>query len=222
MAKKKVVEKVKVAKKTRAPRSTPPVFEVEVPQSHAQVEEAAAVETASLIEEVKKVSPLKVKETEDEKMARLIGMTVKAVMNEMVPAMAALQRAEQPKMEQAGRHVARWKQCNECKQRGPKGPPCEGQHTTMVVYPTRYPHFGKWFQGVIINGVRYLSHDRRQRILIPTAMVSGITKIITDFEDNEYAQAMGRTAEHDSGSLAEPGAGVTSVKEANGAQHGWR
>lgn len=218
MAKKKVVEKVKVAvpKKSKAPK-----FEVELAPSHVQVEEAAAVETASLIEEVKKVVPAK-RESEDERMARLIGLTVKAVMNEMVPAMAALQRSEQPKMQQAGKHIARWKTCNECKQRGPNGIPCEGEHTTMVVYPVRYPHFGKFFQGVMINGIRYLSDNRRQRILIPTAMISTITKIITDFEDNEYAQAMGRTAEHDSGSMADPGAGVHAPKEANAAQSGWR
>lgn len=148
----------------------------------------------------------------------------RALMEEMMPAFLAVAKAQggsagaKEGTEAAEARIKRWQICNDCRQKGPKKPPCNGEHTQMIVYPNN-PRFGPWFPGSIINGVRYLSGNRRQKVLVPTACVSTIMKQIQDFEENEMSAMMGgRSAEHDSGEMQEGGGG--KQRQAVGA--GWR
>lgn len=199
---KKIVEKKSVKKVAPIAETLPKLAEQEVKEVIAEVEAAA---------------PKARKETEEEKTARLIQSVVRAVMTETVPAMMALQQGNQSS---AGlKPVRRMIQCRECKQAGPKAPPCNGEHIKMVVYPNKYPEFGKWFQGSIINGIRYLSDRRNQAILVPAACEGQIVKQIADFEENERVTRMGRSAEepHNSGEIRETGGG-----KINHAVSAWR
>lgn len=149
----------------------------------------------------------------------------RALMEEMMPAIIAAARGagtaagEKSGTEIAEAKIKRWQICNDCRQKGPKQPSCKAEgHTKMVVYPTLHPRFGPWFPGAIINGVRYLSTNRREKVLVPTACVSQITKQIADWEENEISTMLGgRTAEHDSGEIQEGGGGKQKTAVA-----GWR
>lgn len=149
----------------------------------------------------------------------------RAMMEEMMPAFLAVARSAggsagaKEGTEHAEARIKRWQICNDCRQKGPRQPPCKAEgHTKMVVFPTTHPRFGPWFPGCIINGVRYLSNNRREKILVPTACVSQITKQIADFEENELQTMLGgRTAEHDSGEMNEGGGGKQKQ-----AVSGWR
>jgi hypothetical protein len=79
--------------------------------------------------------------------------------------------------------------CHECGQ-AVKG--CEGKHVKMVVYPTRYPEFARFFAGVTLNGKNYVSNDENHSVLVPANCVPGFTRIIQEFEDNERQMLIGR------------------------------
>lgn len=100
-------------------------------------------------------------------------------------------------------------QCTLCKQQllG-----CMGEHRFMAVYPRNRRH-GKYFQGVLINGVRYLSNSLAHKIWVPAN--ASIEYLIQQFEINEEETMNGRTFEHDSGAIG----GSTSFNPATGA---WR
>lgn len=195
--------------------------EAEVPPPKATVPDRPLVqevakEVESVKAEVERTAPVGRKESEEERMNRTVLATVKAVVGELVPAMMAMQNASSAGQRPA-RENRRWIQCRVCKQAGPNKAPCNGEHIKMVVYPSKYPEFGKWFQGAIINGIRYLSDGRRDRIDIPAACEGQITKQVADYEENERVTVMGRSASHDSGSISEGGGG-----NANGATSAWR
>ena len=167
----------------------------------------AAKELQEIKEEVQKTAPKK--ESEEDRMNRVIATTVKAVVGEMIPAMMALQQNQSS---------AGLIHCRICKQAGPgPKPPCNDEHINMVVYPQKYPEFGKFFQGSIINGIRYLSDGRRSRVSVPKACEGQILKQVADFEENERVTMMGRSAQHNSGEMREVGA--SSTKDAQAA---WR
>lgn len=86
---------------------------------------------------------------------------------------------------------------------------CEGVHAKMVVYPTRYPEFWKYFKGVKINGVEYVSHSATEEITVPKCCESTITNAIVQFEDNERTILVGRNKQHNSGALGRGASGVT-------------
>lgn len=79
--------------------------------------------------------------------------------------------------------------CHDCGQ-ALKG--CEGKHVKMVVYPTRYPEFARFFAGVTLNGKNYVSNDETHQVLVPENCVASFSRIIQEFEDNERQMLIGR------------------------------
>lgn len=218
MAKKIVSKKASKETTKAAPVAEPKMAEV---ITHPAVEVQAEAEVATIREEVRKQTPFK--ETQLERDERLIAAVIKGTMSEALPALVAAMRGTQGTSKSEGTDLAeakikRWQVCNDCRQKAPKVVPCAAEgHTKMVVYPSN-PRFGPWFPGCIINGVRYLSSNRREKILVPTACVSQIMKQIQDFEENEFATIMGgRTAEHNSGVINEVG-----ESKQNTATSAWR
>lgn len=75
---------------------------------------------------------------------------------------------------------------------------CKEEHVQMVVFPKRNPKKnGKWFQGVFINGVRYLSVNSSHRITVPKN--AEIAHLVQQWEKNEEELSTGREVNHDSG-----------------------
>ena len=85
--------------------------------------------------------------------------------------------------------------CPECK--APKMG-CKGKHKSVVVYP-RNPRHARFFPGVRLNGVRYISNGPGHAIIVPAD--APIEHLIQEFERNEDEQSQGRLAEHNSGVL---------------------
>lgn len=125
----------------------------------------------------------------------------KAIAEEMIPAMAAMVQVNQQGQNQGRQSMVHVERCQECGQ-AKRG--CGGEHVQMVVFPTKYPEFGEWFQGCWINGVRYLSNDAGHTVTVPKNAQGGLTKMVQDFENNEREQRMGKTREWNSGSVSSP------------------
>lgn len=214
------MSKLKPAVGNKKKTKKPDFIEVDEPTIPEVLPKMAEGEVKEVIKEVEKSAPVDKKETAAERDQRLITSVVKAMMGEMMPAFAAMTRSQSSVgAREGGRPVRRFKQCRTCRQAGPgDGPPCNGEHSKMVVFPQKYPQFGKYFQGCIINGIRYLSSNRRELVEVPTACVSSIMKTINDFEENEWQTAMGRQGGEDLGSFNEGGRGNTYRE---GTQ-GWR
>lgn len=210
----------KVTKSKKAP-AAPATAEVEkvVKEVLTDAVDAASIPQAA----VKQVETMKKSGAKDDDIRNYF----KIFMEEMMPAMAAAVRAGQPAAtsEAAANKIRRWQHCNECKQKGPAtkenpyGSPCKNEHIYMVVFPKRYPQVAKYFQGVFINSVRYLSDNRRHKILVPANCESTIDAMIEKWEDNEIETMTGegRIAEHNSGVVREGGGG--QVRQ---AVVGWR
>ena len=80
------------------------------------------------------------------------------------------------------------------------------------MYPTNYPEFGDFFQGVFVNGVRYLSNNGDHFIPVPKKAVTMFQGIIRTYEQNERESRVGRSKQHNSGHITNP----------QPAQAGWR
>lgn len=144
-----------------------------------------------------------------------IAAALPAAVAAAVQTMAAVQQGQKDSQEAAmNAHRLTGEKCADCKQILPRG--CkqgEHAHKMLVVFPTQKRNF-KWFQGVRINSVLYLSNGPNHYIPVPAE--SNIEHDIQKWEDNEDAQAHGREAEHDSGTM---GAGVART---HNAQMAWR
>jgi hypothetical protein len=79
----------------------------------------------------------------------------------------------------------------------------------MVVFPRRYPEHGQFFQGVYLNGVKYLSNDEGHEITVPEIAAGSIAQLVQNFENNEQETRIGRRAERFSGTLSPAGSAVT-------------
>jgi hypothetical protein len=94
-------------------------------------------------------------------------------------------------------------------------------HTMMVVYPQRFPEFGKWFRGAGVNGVWYLSNGPSHKVPVPTSAVASIKAMVEGFEQDERDSERRRSGGNDLGKMAEPGTGESTNVRAP-AQQGWR
>lgn len=144
-----------------------------------------------------------------------VNVDAKELIKELLPMLAALEgmrpkpEAERPRVQApAIRQI-----CHVCRQ-ALAG--CEGKHVQLVVYPQRYPEHGQFFQGVFLNGVKYLSNDDGHEITVPANAANSIRQLVQNFENNEQETRIGRKAERYSGSLGPGGSAVNP-------QHiGWR
>lgn len=80
---------------------------------------------------------------------------------------------------------------------------CKGKHKKMAVYP-KNSRYGRWFQGVRINGVLYLSNNSSHQITVPAD--NNIEHLVEVWETNEEQVTQGRNVEHNSGGIG-PNAG---------------
>lgn len=147
----------------------------------------------------------------------LMKAAVKAVADDLLPAaiaaatLAAKPEAPRPQLQAPAPSREICYQCGQALRTG-----CFGKHAEMVVFPQRHPEHGDFFQGVILNGVRYLSNDESHKVLVPENAVSNISQIVQAFEQNEQEVRIGRKAERYSGRVSPSGSSVTPQTQ------GWR
>lgn len=132
----------------------------------------------------------------------------KAIAEEMLPTfMAAQQLANRQAADERPQLHAPApirETCHVCGQALKTG--CMGEHEMAVVFPKRYPEHGDFFQGVILNGVKYLSNDDQHKIPVPKNAVATIEGFVQAFENNEQETRVGRKAERYSGRVTPNGA----------------
>lgn len=105
--------------------------------------------------------------------------------------------------------------CADCRQVLPAGvKQGEHAHIKVAIFPHDRRH-GKWFQGLMINGVRYLSNNASHLVTVPADID---LQLIRNWEDNEDSLKEGREATHDSGSLGPSGSNVHQANHTSG----WR
>lgn len=92
-------------------------------------------------------------------------------------------KATQPQA-QAGRRAEVWNPGPVCRECGQYQAGCKGEHTMMVVLPSR-EEFIEWFPGVWINHVKYESAHPANPICVPTNAVGTIKEIIQNYERGE-------------------------------------
>jgi len=102
--------------------------------------------------------------------------------------------------------------CSEC---GQFKIACKEKHRMAVVRPTD-DEAQRWFTGVKINGVRYMSDHSSHYITVPEDC--NIEYLVSAYERNEIIQRRGRKVSHNSGSI-----GATNNYQAfNGSGFGER
>ena len=91
--------------------------------------------------------------------------------------------------------------CSVCRQLLPAGvKQGEHKHIRVAIFPKDHRH-GKWFQGLFINGVRYLSNNAQHLIDVPADVDLSLIK---NWEENEEVLKEGRDASHNSGDVSAP------------------
>lgn len=149
------------------------------------------------------------KDLKAESIEDLVSRITKSIFNEGMPALAVALKGTQPQAPQGTPRRDPGALCPTC---GQGENACKKEHVKLVVYPSRYPEFGEFFQGVIINGVRYLSNNQDHEIEVPACAATEMSNIIRTFETNERETRVGRSKTHHSGSVHTP----------TPAQVGWR
>lgn len=157
----------------------------------------------------KKVEPVKQTEAQLHD-AELIKATVKAVTEEMIPAMLAMQMTGGKAQDQslhtklAVDQDLQYRRTSKCQVCGQRVSGCLGEHESIVVYPTRFMQYADYFQGVFINGERYLSNNADHRIPVPKNAVGDILHKIRVAEEEEATARNGRVKHHNSGDVSAP------------------
>jgi len=135
-----------------------------------------------------------------------LGATIKKVLEEVLPAIAAMQGAQQAKMfpakplpASAGGH------CHQCKQYKVA---CKGKHRQAVVFP-RNPNYANDFPGVKLNGRVYRSNSYGHQVTVPHDC--NIEYMVAEWERNEDELKLGKQKQHHSGRISPTGASINPL-----------
>lgn len=141
--------------------------------------------------------------TQDERIAKAIGDALEKALP-MAAAVAAQAVANAQQSQQQATAMARGailngEKCPECRQLKIA---CRGKHRRVCALPSTQRH-ARWFQGYMVNGVRYLSSYPGHLITIPEDLP--IEHAIQEYERNEDEMLHGREAFHNSGTIGPNG-----------------
>lgn len=145
-------------------------------------------------------------ETDEKTLEDKIAEGISRAMEKALPLMAAAAVQTQISAQDSRNQVVALsrmtgEKCQVCSQYLPPGvKQGEHPHKRVVVFPRSKRH-GKWFQGLIINGVRYLSNNASHSILVPEGLDM---TLLDNWEENEEVLREGREATHDSGDINNP------------------
>lgn len=88
--------------------------------------------------------------------------------------------------------------CEEC---GQKARACKGKHKKVVVLP-KDETLAPFYQGYVLNGVKYLSEHGSHFITLPEAC--DVEYAVQNWENQERSMRQGRKRSHNSGTVANP------------------
>lgn len=104
-----------------------------------------------------------------------------------------------------------------CQQCGQYEIACQGKHRKAIVYPTNHrARWARFFSGVWLNGVKYLSSRPGHQVTVPADFYPEVDT--QRWEMNEEQQANGRESYFDSGNLSATGNSTTFRAD---ARNGW-
>jgi hypothetical protein len=146
----------------------------------------------------------------DVNIADLVRQTVEG----LLPSLILAAQGGRPAVKEAPIPLGMRPRCVTCNQ--VEGTGCNGKHVEIAVYPSR-DEVSEYFQGVILNGVKYLSNDANHKIPVPELGLDAITSRIIAYEENEVATRNGRKKERRPGQRP-VGSGVGHATPADG----WR
>lgn len=138
-------------------------------------------------------------ESLDDKIARALATALEKALPAMAAAAVQTQISAQD-AKSAAQYLARpsGEKCAECQQRLPAGvPQGSHKHIKVAIFPSHRKH-GKWFQGLFVNGVKYLSNHAGHLLTVPADLD---LSLIRNWEDNEDVMKDGREVDHNSGTL---------------------
>lgn len=136
-------------------------------------------------------------ETMDELIAKAVGQAIEKALPAAV-AVAAKVGQPTPKLSKE-----RLGECEKCHQ---SNGACKGEHRFVVVGPTSRKAW-KFFSGIHINGVRYMSNHPGHKIWVPAD--ANVEYMVERFENNEEELSDGRDAVHNSGVMGPAGKQIT-------------
>lgn len=178
----------------RDSRNNPQSEKEEAPKTaEALAIDAATVKGEDLLPNVPPVTKEEPLSKEDARMARMMTLMAKSMAQEMAAAMITAQKvpaqtAEAERLKALETKVRSRAKCPKCLQ-SLSG--CNGRHKKIVVFMSKYRKFARNFQGVIINGVRYISNDPGHLITIPADAEGGILRAVMEYEENEAELRIG-------------------------------
>lgn len=130
--------------------------------------------------------------SDEKNYTKTLNETIAEVMREVLPAaIGAATMASQPR----GKALPSSEKCGEC---GQYVRACKGEHVQMVVW-CRDLEADKWFLGVKLNGVTYISPAPGVPITVPKE--NDIASILSGYEQGEKEMMRGKKVEHNSGSV---------------------
>jgi hypothetical protein len=145
----------------------------------------------------------------------IVKQVAEAMMGIIPAAVAtAVQAANSQRQAAAPQAPAQVRPAARCSDCGQAVSACHGKHVQMVVYPTRYPEHAEYFQGVLLNGVKYLSNNEGHQITVPEVAFSDIKSIVAGFEQNEQDMKLGRKVERHSGTVSPHGVSFNPANQA--------
>lgn len=100
-----------------------------------------------------------------------------------------------------GNQAPRGEMCREC---GQPVTACSKKHEQIVVFPTKYPEFAKFFTGYGINGIWYRSPNANTPVTVPANAAQAILAGVQTMEKVEHETRQGHVKEHNSGSADRP------------------
>jgi hypothetical protein len=132
--------------------------------------------------------------------------TLEAVLPSLIAGLKAGQ-APAPVQKRAGPSARR---CDVCGFPTKDGKSECDEHEYVVAYPTKYPEWGDWFTGVIINGVKVLSNHESHQVPVPKGTGDTVRLMVQEWERSERIMRTGRERQNrrGSGTVGNGGASV--------------
>ncbi len=149
-------------------------------------------------------------ETLDDKIEKIVG----SVINGLLPGLVAAIRSPVQTAKNVVRARRETERCLDCQQLKVA---CQGKHTKMICFPTRYSETGDYFRGCGLNGIWYLSNNENHYVIIPAEAEADFARQIRTYEEREVSSKNSRKGSWDFGVIGQGG----KAKMPNPAKVGW-
>jgi hypothetical protein len=151
-------------------------------------------------------------QTRQDETAAIAAAVAQKTLEAVLPSLIASLRAGQapaPVQKRAGPSARR---CDVCGFPTKDGKSECAEHEAVVAYPTKYPEWGDWFTGIVINGVKVLSNHESHSVLVPKGTADTVRLMVQEWERSERLLRMERERNNrrGSGAVGNNGANVNT------------